>query len=132
MAKQDVLIQRGDRVGFAASLVCALHCALLPILVALVPATSLGMAGWVDFDQGFVVFATLLGLTTLTLGYRRHRAFHALALLLPGLGMVWLASFTALHNHSVAHWSLMVAGGTLLALGHFVNLQLTHAATRRD
>jgi hypothetical protein len=120
-----------DRVGVGASLLCALHCALLPILLALVPATSLGMVGWVDFDQAFVVFATVLGLTTLTLGYRRHRAFHALALLLPGLAMVWLASFTSLHNHSVTHWSLMVAGGALLALGHFVNLQLTHAAARR-
>ena len=120
-----------DRVGVGASLLCALHCALLPILLALVPATGLGLGGWVDFDQAFVVFATLLGLTTLTLGYRRHRAFHALALLLPGLAMVWLASFTSLHDHSVVHWSLMVGGGTLLALGHFVNLQLTHAAARR-
>lgn len=125
-----VTLRRADRFGFAASVVCAIHCALLPLVLGLLPALGLQLGGWVDFDQAFVVFATLLGATTLTLGYRRHRAFRAWALLLPGLGLVWAASFTALHRHGLAHTAMMVAGGVLLAAAHLVNLRLTHAAAR--
>ena len=33
-----------DRIGASGSLLCAIHCALLPLLIALLP--SLGIAGW--------------------------------------------------------------------------------------
>ncbi len=122
---------RADRVGFAASLLCAIHCALLPILLGLLPALGLKFGGWVDFDQAFVVFATLLGATTLTLGYRRHRVFRAWALLVPGLALVWAASFTQLHNHTVTHLVMMTVGGLTLAAAHLLNLRLSHAAAGR-
>ena len=128
MSTTESTLRRADRVGFAASALCAVHCALVPVVLALLPALGLEVGGWIDFDQAFVVFATLLGATTLTLGYRRHRVFRAWALLLPGLGLVWAASFTALHDHSLVHAAVMVAGGSLLAAAHFVNLRLTHAA----
>lgn len=127
MSTTESALRRADRVGFAASALCAVHCALLPLALALLPAFGLNLGGWIDFDQAFVVFATLLGATTLTLGYRRHRTFRAWALLLPGLLLVWAASFTALHDHSLAHAVVMVVGGTLLAAAHLVNLRLTHA-----
>lgn len=117
-----------DRIGVGAATLCAVHCALLPVLIGLAPALGLSFGGWVDFDQGFVVFASLLAATTLALGYRRHRAFHAWALLVPALALVWLGSFTRLHDHTWAHLAVMVAGGLLLAGAHLANLRLTHAA----
>src|SRR5689334_24445192 len=74
-----------DRLGATGSLLCAVHCAVLPLLIALLP--SLGIATWLgeDFERGFVLFASLLGLFTLIWGYRRHRAVRALGLLVPGL-----------------------------------------------
>lgn len=121
---------RADRVGFAASFLCAVHCALMPLLLAVLPALGLNLGGWIDIDQAFVVFATLLGATTLSLGWRRHRAFHAWALLLPGLGLVWAGAFTHLHDHGVLHAVVMTIGGLLLAGAHLVNLRLTHSAAR--
>ncbi|MGO1893813.1 MAG: MerC domain-containing protein, partial [Luteimonas sp.] len=108
-------MRSADRIGFAASFLCAIHCALLPVVLGLLPALGLKFGGWVDIDQGFVVFATLLGLTTLTVGYRRHRAFRAWALLVPGLALVWAGSFTHLHDHTLAHAGIMTIGGLLLA-----------------
>lgn len=121
----------GDRIGAFGSLLCALHCALLPLLVALLPALGLGGAALVDFDQGFTVFATVLGVTMLAYGYRRHRAFRAWFVLLPGLALIWIGSFTALHIHSLAHSLVMVAGGLMIAAAHLLNLRLGHAAAAR-
>ncbi len=130
MAAPDSTLARADRVGFAASLLCAVHCAALPLVLAVLPALGLRVGGWIDFDQAFVVFATLLGATTLTLGWRRHRAFHAWLLLVPGLVLVWVGAFTRLHDHSMTHVAVMTAGGLLLAAAHLVNLRLTHARSQ--
>lgn len=118
----------GDRVGAAGSLLCALHCALLPLVIAALPALGLGGFALIDIDQAFTVFATLLGVTTLGYGFRRHRAFRAWFALVPGLALIWIGSFGPLHTHSVAHVLTMVAGGLAVAAAHLVNLRLTHAA----
>lgn len=131
MSNPSPALRRADRIGFAASFLCAMHCALLPIALALLPSLGLGAGGWIDIDQAFVVFATLLAATTLTLGYRRHRAFKAWALLVPGLVLVWIGTFTPLHVHGTAHALLMVLGGLLLAGAHLLNLRLSHAAGTR-
>ena len=129
-APHTTLARSGDRVGMVGSVLCALHCALLPFVIAALPALGAGALPWVDIDQAFTVFATLLGITTLSYGYRRHRAFNAWLLLIPGLALVWLGSFTPLHDHSTAHVVVMVVGGLAIAAAHFVNLRLSHHAAR--
>jgi len=116
-----------DRVGATGSLVCAVHCALLPLLIAALP--SLGVAAWLGegFERVFVVFATLLGLFSVVWGYRRHRAVRALGLLLPGLAVLWLGNLYApLHHALLPHAIAMTLGGTLVGLAHLANLRLNH------
>ncbi len=127
MHSPTMTLRKADRLGFAASFICAIHCALWPLLLALAPAFGLELAGWIDLDQAFVVFATVLGTSTLTLGWRRHREFHAWLLLVPGLVLVWAGAFSVLHDHGLAHAVVMTVGGLLLAAAHLVNLRLTHA-----
>lgn len=126
----EPLLNRADRLGFSAAVLCALHCALLPVAVAGVPAMGLGISGSGDIDQVFVVFAGLLGLATTVIGARRHRTWVALGLLLPGLGLLAVGAFTPLHDHGLAHAALMTAGGLLLGLSHWLNLRLSHRALR--
>ncbi len=116
-----------DRLGAFGSLVCAAHCALLPLLIATLP--SLGVAGWFDdgFELAFVVFATCLGLFTLVWGYRRHRAVRALSLLVPGLLVLWIGVlYGPLHESVLPHAVAMTFGGTLVGLAHLSNLRLNH------
>jgi hypothetical protein len=116
-----------DRLGATGSLLCAIHCALLPLLIALLP--SIGIAAWLGegFEQGFVMFASLLGVSTLVWGYRRHRAVRALWLLLPGLAALWLGvGYAPLHHAVVPHAVVMTLGGTLVGLAHLANLRLNH------
>lgn len=130
MSLPSATLRKADRVGIVASTLCAIHCALLPVAAALLPALGLGAGGWVDVDQGFVVFASVLALATLGLGWRRHRAFHAFALLVPGLALIWFGAFSPLHDHDLRHAAVMTLGGVLLALAHVANLRLTHRAGR--
>ena len=116
-----------DRLGATGSLLCAIHCALLPLAISLLP--SFGIAAWLgdDFERGFVVFATLLGLFTLLWGYRRHRAVRALGLLVPGLAALWLGVVVQpLHEAVVSHAVVMTLGGSLVGLAHLANLRLSH------
>lgn len=116
-----------DRIGATGSLLCAVHCALLPVVIALLP--SLGVSAWLGagFERAFVLFATLFGLAVLAWSYRRHRAMRALGLLLPGLAVLWLAVLYApLHHSVVPHAVAMTFGGTLVGLAHLANLRLNH------
>ncbi|RPE77272.1 MerC domain-containing protein [Vulcaniibacterium tengchongense] len=116
-----------DRIGALGSLLCAAHCALLPVLIALLP--SLGVSAWLGsgFEFGFVLFATALGLSSTLWGYRRHRALRALSLLVPGLAVLWLGVlYRPLHESLVPHAVAMTFGGTLVGLAHLANLRLNH------
>lgn len=119
-----------DRLGATGSLVCAAHCALIPVLLALAPA--LGAERWLGggFELAFVVFATGLGLFSLVAGYRRHGEVRALWLLLPGLAALWLAIlFRPLHESALPHAIAMTVGGALVGLAHLANLRLDQGAT---
>lgn len=116
-----------DRLGAAGSLVCAFHCAAIPLVIALAP--SVGAAGWFggNLERGFVVFATALGLFSVLWGYRRHGEVRALRLLLPGLALLWGGVlYGPLHEAVVPHAIAMTVGGTLVGLAHLANLRLNH------
>lgn len=116
-----------DRIGATGSLVCAVHCALLPLLIALLPSLSVSLWLGDSFEMAFVVFASLFGLAVLAWGYRHHHAMRALLLLLPGLAALWLAILYApLHQSVVPHALVMTLGGTLVGLSHIINLRLNH------
>jgi len=118
-----------DRIGFTASFLCAVHCALVPLLLGILPAVGLHLAGWERIDAVFVIFASVLGITTLAMGWRRHRVVYAWYVLLFGLILLWVGSFTHLHHHVVAHAVFMTIGGLSVACAHFLNMRLTHAHT---
>ena len=63
-----------DRLGAYGSIACAIHCALLPVLIALLPSLGVALFAGDALEQAFVVFASLLGLGSLSWSYRRHRA----------------------------------------------------------
>src|SRR3546814_17774919 len=104
-----------DRFGATGSLICAVHCALLPLVLAAIP--SLGLSEWLGdgFELAFVVFATSVGVFSLVYGYLRHRRIRALGVLLAGLALLWAGLlFSPWPHGSVAlHAAVMTLGGTL-------------------
>ena len=125
--KNWTFTRTADKVGSVGALVCAAHCALLPLVIAALPALGISVLASNSLEWGFVTFATILALTSLWQGYRIHRVYRALAFLLPGLLAVWSGVLIPdLHHSVVPHAVVMSVGGTLIAVAHIINLRLTH------
>lgn len=126
-ATHDALAHIADRVGATASFLCAVHCAALPFVLALLPALGLGFLAEHKFERIFIACASCLALVALIRGYRRHRVASALMLVVPGLILLWLGAYVFDADNSLAlHATLVVLGGCCVALAHIVNLRLTH------
>jgi len=115
-----------DRFGATASFLCAIHCALLPLVIAVLPAIGLGFLADHRYERGFIVFATLLALTSLAFGVRRHQRFGAFWFLVPGVVLLLTGAAIALDDATNLHAMLVAVGGTLVACAHIVNLRLSH------
>jgi len=119
-----------DRVGATASFLCALHCAALPFLLAALPTVGLAFLADHAFERIFVGCASVLALVFLLRGYRQHRDARALALLAPGLLLLWLGAFVIDGHAAVgAHALLVSTGGGCVAFAHLVNLRRSKVQT---
>src|SRR5881394_1059811 len=78
-----------DRIGATASFLCALHCAALPFLLAVLPTLGLGFLADHLFERIFIACASALALAVLIRGYRHHHDARALLLMAPGLILLW-------------------------------------------
>jgi hypothetical protein len=116
--------QIADRLGAIASFLCAIHCAALPFVLALLPLIGLEFLADHRFERAFVLFACALALLTLVNGYRRHRRPASLMLAFPGLSLLLLGVTVAERYPIALHSVLVTCGGVLLASAHFINLRL--------
>ncbi len=128
--------QRGwhvaDRVGATASLLCAVHCAALPFVLAALPLLGLSFLAGHTFERVFVLCAASLAAVALVAGYRRHRRRAALALAIPGLALLVIGVCIDLDKALTAHAIMVTIGGTLLACAHLVNLRCSRHLSTAD
>ena len=115
-----------DRFGATASFLCAVHCAVLPLIIAVLPALGLSFLANHRFEHGFIAFASVLALTTLVVGFRRHRRFRAFWFLVPGILLLAAGISVDFDDSATLHAIFVSIGGTLVALSHLTNLRLAH------
>lgn len=110
-----------DLFGAAASLVCALHCLALPLLLAFAPVLGERLHSHA-FDLGFAAFALGFGGFVLGRAWIRHRDPTPLRWF--GLAsLLLIAGVTVLHDVP-GHTLVLGAGGLALALAHLRNRRL--------
>lgn len=114
-----------DRVGATASLLCAVHCMLLPFVLALLPVIGLGFLADHRFERGFVLFAASLAAIVLVTGFRRHHQQLPLLLVLPGLVLLVVGVCVDLDANVVLHSVLVTCGGLMVAAAHLTNLRVS-------
>ena len=94
-----------DGIAIGASILCMIHCLVLPVLIVLLPT----LAAFFMMPEDFHVWALALAVPTsvlaLATGYRRHRRIRPTIIALPGLGLLCFAGADREHgNHVVCCW----------------------------
>lgn len=117
---------RIDRFGAFASFLCAVHCALLPLVFGVLPALGLAFLADHAFERAFVGFAIVLASISLLFGLRKHGSYRAFWFLLPGIGLLILGMLIGDTHANRWHALVVSIGGTLIALSHVVNMRLNH------
>jgi len=116
-----------DRLGATAATLCAVHCAVLPLAMAFLPALGLEFLASHAFEGFFLAFTTLFAVLSVGHSLRAHGRFFAWPLLLTGLAILFAERFVpAIHDHALLHALTMTTAGTLVAVAHLLNLRLAH------
>ena len=61
-----------DALGVTASILCAIHCAVLPLVVATLPILGINILHNAFFEYGMIALAFVIGTTALWHGFHRH------------------------------------------------------------
>lgn len=106
-----------DALGIFTSVACAIHCAILPLLVASLPIFGINIVENVKFEFFMIFLALAVGIYALYHGYKKHH--HSL---LPiGLFVTGVCFLFAKQLFSAWHILLLVPAVTLIVTAHWVN-----------
>jgi hypothetical protein len=110
-----------DTVGASASTLCAIHCALMPLLGGL-PLVGLELFGHPACEQGLLFASSFLAGASLIRSYRRrHRQQRAVLLFLAGVAAMWAAHLVLEGPAEIAAGACGAAG---LVAAHLINWSL--------
>ncbi len=116
-----------DRLGATAATLCAVHCAVLPLAMAFLPALGLEFLASHAFEGFFLAFTSVFAALSVGHSLRAHGRFFAWPLLVTGLAILFAERFVpAIHDHPVLHALTMTTAGSLVAVAHLLNLRLAH------
>lgn len=109
-----------DALGIAASVACAIHCAILPLLLTSLPLFGINIIENRGFEYLMIGIAFAVGSYSLLHGRKKHhRSYLPLAIF--AAGMVFLAGKMVWHEWR--HW-LLVPAVACIVTAHFLNFRL--------
>jgi len=111
-----------DRLGMSASLACAVHCAVLPLLLAALPAIGLAWLDSPGVDWTLVALAAVIALRAHRGGFRLHRSCLPTAVAVAGL--LAIVTTICLLKGSASHHYIQASGAVVVASSHFLNRHL--------
>ena len=112
---------RIDLVGACVSLVCAVHCLTVPLLVTVLPLAGVGVLLGGALEILFIVASVVLAMVSLCWGFRRHRRWQVFVALGGALTMIAVGRFLASEVYELV---FVFVGAMGLAGGHLFNRYL--------
>ncbi|HSC54325.1 MAG TPA: MerC domain-containing protein [Phnomibacter sp.] len=113
-----------DRLGIAASLACAIHCAVLPLFFTSLPLFGVNIVQNKAFEYFMIGLAFGIGVLALRHGFRwHHHRYIPVAMFTIGVG--FLVAKEMVHGHPV--W-MVVAAVVLIVSAHIINYRLCRKA----
>lgn len=110
-----------DRIGFIISITCAIHCAIMPILLIFFPYFLLSLFLTEKLEIYILLSSLILSITSVCFGLKQHKNIKILLIFSVGLISILIGRFIY-HNHE--HTSVnffMVLGGLFLSASHWIN-----------
>ena len=113
-----------DALGITASLACAIHCAVLPLLMTSLPVFGINIINNYFFEYGMISLAFVIGIFALYHGYKEHhhRPFPIL-LFSGGISFLLLKEWFQQY-----HIWLLIPAVLLIVLAHYLNYRLCRKA----
>ena len=112
-------------MGITVSLVCAIQCAIAPILLSIAPI----IPKWAHFGHGWVwiSFILIIAAWSIGRGYKKHK--NRTVLSFASIGVILLLAGTLLEEKLtiILESAIFVAGGLLLTVAHWKNYKLEGA-----
>lgn len=104
-----------DFLGFTTAILCAIHCAFLPLIIAFSAWTSIAflqnpLVEWILLSIGLVV-----AWKSLRHSYKKHHQKIA-PITLASIGILLILISHLFHQHMIT-----AIGGSLIAIAHFIN-----------
>ena len=111
-----------DALGIVTSIACAIHCALLPVLVSSLPVFGINIIHNVFFEWGMIALAFVVGSYSLFHGYiKHHRSLTPVYIFSTGFVFLVLKQFLPQYEY----WLLAIAV-CLIISAHYYNYRLCH------
>ena len=108
-----------DALGITASVACAIHCALLPLVLTSLPVFGIEILNNTGFEIMMIVIAAAIGAYSLYHGYKKHH-HRAKPLLIFGFGILFLCAKQIWHTQQF--W-LLPPAVILIVTAHFFNFK---------
>ena len=113
----------GDVVAVSLSMICAIHCLILPLVLVLLPALAPSFADE-SFHRWMVVAVVPVSIFSLAMGLRRHKQY--LSILFGIIGLVILV-FCGYFSEGILseYWeeNLTLIAVSFVVIGHFLNFK---------
>jgi len=117
-----------DVLGITASVLCAIHCAVLPLVLASLPVLGINIIHNAYFEYGMILLAFLVGSWALLHGFRRHHGRLIPLLLFTG-GLLLLVAKQIWHAYELRFLPFAVV---LIVGAHVLNYRLSRPAATAE
>ena len=115
-----------DKLGMFLSGLCAVQCAMLPILLSV----SAVVPGWAHIGHGWI-WLTVIGsiaVWSFTRGWKRHHDSRVIVLSVLGFGTLLVATLLEERVSILIESGLFVLGGVLMVMAHWRNYKRMQCA----
>jgi len=124
-----------NRLGFWSSLICAIHCTILPLVLILIPTSGVYLFINETFELVFLIVSLLINIANLCFGYKVHKSNKALSILALGLFLFLVGRL--LHKHNDEHLIqydlfnfFMILGGVMMAFSSLINTKMCNTCKK--
>lgn len=117
-----------DALGIAASILCAIHCALLPLLLSSLPLLGINIINNQGFEFFMIFLAFAIGIYSLWHGYKKHHQ-KILPVILFSLGIMLLFIKQFIHQYFLI---LLIPAVILIVSAHIINYRSCSKAGCRN